>query len=189
MTDFPPQIRATARAHFNAKFPANIGLLPQGPSTKGRGSTMETWFRSGCHPRTPEPFPPPAFGRGMKPRTLRFGTLCRLLCFGFLVGMAPLAPIVARADTTDADSQRQQAVSQYIDGATKELDVYRQQISVAGRPENQQLLGQAKAKLAECDKLLNELKSADPGQFDLLKSSYERTRAEMVKALQAAQKT
>jgi hypothetical protein len=125
----------------------------------------------------------------MKPQTLRFGSLCRFLCFGFLVGMVPLAPVTARADTTDTDSQRQQAVSQYIDGATKELDVYRQQISAAGRPENQQLLGEAKAKLSECDRLVKALKSADPDQFDLLKSSYERTRAEMVKALQAAQKT
>jgi hypothetical protein len=112
-----------------------------------------------------------------------------LLCLGFLLGTVSLAPVAARADTTDSDSQRQQAVSQYIDGATKELDAYRQQISTAGRPENQQLLGEAKAKLAECDRLVKELKSADPDQFDLLKSSYERTRAEMVKALQAAQKT
>ncbi len=101
----------------------------------------------------------------------------------------PLAPVVGHAETIDADVARQQAVSQYIDGATKELDVYRQQITAASRPENQQPLGEAKAKLAECDRLVKALKSADAGQFDPIKSTYERTRAEMIRALQTAQKT
>jgi predicted DNA-binding protein YlxM (UPF0122 family) len=110
-----------------------------------------------------------------------------MACLGFLLGAVPLAP-VAFADISDADTLRQQAVSQYIDGATKELDVYRQQIALAAKPDNQQLLNEAKAKLAECDRLVKSLKSADPEQFDLLKSNYERNRGEMVKALQAAQK-
>jgi uncharacterized protein YicC (UPF0701 family) len=96
---------------------------------------------------------------------------------------------VAAADTTDADAMRQQAVSQYIDGATKELDVYREQIGAAARPDNRQQLTKAKAKLDECDKLVDDLKSADLTHFDPIKADYEKTRAEMVKALQAAQKT
>jgi hypothetical protein len=107
---------------------------------------------------------------------------------GFLIAVLPLAPVAVSAETTDGDAPRQQAVSQYIEGATKELDVYRQQITAASRPENQQLLGEAKAKLSECDTLVKALKSADAEQFDLIKSNYERTRAEMIKALQAAQK-
>jgi hypothetical protein len=105
------------------------------------------------------------------------------------VAAMPLAPVVARAETTDADALHQQAVSQYIDGASKELDVYRQQITSASRPDNRQVLGEAKAKLVECDKLVKALKTADDEQFDLIKSSYERTRGEMIRALQAAQKT
>jgi hypothetical protein len=108
---------------------------------------------------------------------------------GLLVCVMPLAPVVAHAETTDADTARQLAVSQYIEGATKELDVYRQQITAASRPENQQQIGEAKSKLAECDRLVKALKSADADQFDPIKSAYERARAEMIRALQAAQKT
>jgi hypothetical protein len=119
---------------------------------------------------------------------------CLLMCsksigLGLLVCVMPLAPVVAHAETTDADTARQLAVSQYIEGATKELDVYRQQITAASRPENQQQIGEAKSKLAECDRLVKALKSADADQFDPIKSAYERARAEMIRALQAAQKT
>ena len=98
----------------------------------------------------------------------------------------PVATAVAD-EPADAEVARQQAVSQYVDGATKEMDAYRQQISTAGRTDNQQTLNEAKTKLAECDKLVSELKTAGPGQFDALKSSYEHARGDMIKALQAAQ--
>lgn len=96
--------------------------------------------------------------------------------------------MVAYADTDDVDAARQQAVAQYIDGATKELDAFRQQISAAAHSNNQQQLSDAKAKLDECDALLRNLKTAGVGQFDPIKKKYEHTRGEMVKSLQAAQK-
>jgi hypothetical protein len=109
------------------------------------------------------------------------------LVLGLVLTTMPAATVIAAEEPADAEVARQQAVSNYVEGATKEMDAYRQQISTAGRPDNQQPLNEAKAKLAECDKLVAELKSAGPGQFDALKSSYERTRGEMVKALLAAQ--
>jgi hypothetical protein len=96
-------------------------------------------------------------------------------------------PVLMSAQSADADSPRQQAVSQYIDGATKELTVYRDEISADARPEDQQLLADAKAKLAQCDSLVRDLKAADEAHFDVVKADYERTRGQLAKAIQAAQ--
>ena len=98
----------------------------------------------------------------------------------------PAATLIC-AEQTDAEGLRQQAVSQYIDGATKELAAFGQQIGEAARPDNQQQCSDAKAKLEKCNQLLAELKTADTEHFDLIKANYERTRGELVKALQAAQ--
>jgi hypothetical protein len=113
----------------------------------------------------------------------------KLLGLGLLLAALSPAAMFAADEAADVDAQRQQAVSQYIDGATKELDAYSHEISAAARSDNQQQLGEAKAKLNECDRLVSDLKSADLAHFDLIKGAYERTRGEMVKALQAAQKT
>jgi hypothetical protein len=98
----------------------------------------------------------------------------------------PAATLTA-AEQTDAEGLRQQAVSQYIDGATKELAAFGQQIGEAARPENQQQINEARAKLGECSELVADLKTADTEHFDSVKANYERTRGELVKALQAAQ--
>ena len=99
------------------------------------------------------------------------------------------APVLARADAADPDSTRQQAVSQYVDGATKELDAYRQQITAAAHSGSNTELSEAKSKLDDCYGLVASLKTADASHFDLIKSDYERTRGEMVRALQAGQKS
>jgi hypothetical protein len=105
-----------------------------------------------------------------------------------ILTVMPPAAMLASAEPTDAEGLRQQAVSQYIDGATKELEAFSQQISAAARPDNQQQCREARAKLDECNGLVTDLKTADPGHFDRVKANYERARGELVKALQAAQK-
>ncbi len=105
-----------------------------------------------------------------------------------LLALALPAATPARGEPADAEALRQQAVSQYIDGATRELEAFGQKISAASRPDNQQECGEARAKLDACTALVAELKTADPGQFDQVKARYERTRDELVRALQAAQK-
>jgi len=94
----------------------------------------------------------------------------------------------ADAAPTDSESVRQQAISRYIEGATKELDAFGQQINAAARPDNLQQCNEARAKLNECKELLADLRTADPEHFDLVKENYERTRGELAKALLAAQK-
>ena len=84
---------------------------------------------------------------------------------------------------------RQQAVSEYIDGATKELDVYRQQISAAARADNAQLLSDAGSRSSTCATgwwPTSNWRMRRPSIS--CKANYERTRGEMIKALQAAQK-
>ncbi|HEY1765857.1 MAG TPA: hypothetical protein VGF85_13115 [Opitutaceae bacterium] len=93
----------------------------------------------------------------------------------------------ADAGPADAEVQRQQAVSQYIDGATKELEAYGHQISAAARTDNQDLCREAKARLDECTGLVADLKAADAAHFDRIKANYERARGELVKTVQAAQ--
>jgi len=105
-----------------------------------------------------------------------------------LLALALPAAKLARAEPTDPEGLRQEAVSQYIEGATRELEAFGQKISAAARPDNQQECSEAKAKLDECTGLVTELKNADPGHFDQVKARYERTRVELVKAVQAAQR-
>jgi hypothetical protein len=112
----------------------------------------------------------------------------RSFALGVLVAVAPPAAVSARAQTSEADALHQQAVSQYIDGATKEMDAYRQQVNAAVRSDNQQRVDDAKSKLEEGDRLVASLKAADSGHFDAVKADYEHNRAELVKALQAEQK-
>jgi hypothetical protein len=107
---------------------------------------------------------------------------------GFLLAVALPAAIPARAEPPDAEGLRQQAVSQYIDGATKELEAFGQQINATTRPDNQQQSREAKAKLEECNGLLTDLKNADAKHFDGIKADYERARGELAKALRAEQK-
>jgi hypothetical protein len=105
-----------------------------------------------------------------------------------LLALAPTSSLLAGDDASDPEAQRQQAVAQYVDGATNELDAFRQQIGAAARPDNVQECRDARAKLDRCTKLVASLKTADRNQFDPIKRDYENSRGELVKALQAAQR-
>jgi hypothetical protein len=136
----------------------------------------------------PEPFYPFAFRWSME---LYIAPVCsrwKSVGLWLLLTLTLPAAIPASAEPTDAESLRQQAVSQYIDGATKELEAFGQEINAAARPDNQQQSREARAKLDECNGLVTDLKTADSKHFDGVKADYERTRGELVKALQAAQR-
>jgi hypothetical protein len=102
-----------------------------------------------------------------------------------LLALTLPAPLLT-AEPTDAEGLRQQAVSQYIGGATKELEAFGRQLNDAARSDNQQQCVEARAKLDACNGLVTDLKNTDPAHFDSVKADYERTRGEFVKALQAA---
>jgi hypothetical protein len=134
----------------------------------------------------PEPFCPLAFRFNMESHIAPPCSRWKSVGLWILLGVALPVAMPASAEPANAEDLRQQAVSEYIDGATKELEAFGQQISAAARPDNQQLCTEAKAKLNECNGLVADLKTADSEHFDGIKASYERTRGELVKALQAA---
>ena len=123
----------------------------------------------------------------MKSRILATGPRLKLFGLSLLLSIPPVAAFAAD-QTAESDAAWQQAASQYIDGATKELDAYSREVSSAAVAQNQQEWRTAKAKLDECEILVQDLKPADPRQFDRVKAEYERARGELAKALQAAQK-
>jgi hypothetical protein len=115
-------------------------------------------------------------------------TLWKVSCLSAILASAPLATAFAADESQDPDTLRQQAVSRYIDGATKEVDAYRQEIDAAARPDNQQQQSLARNKLNECASLVEALKAADQSHFDVVKVRYERTRSQLVRAVQAEQR-
>ena len=125
----------------------------------------------------------------MKSRIIPSRSGLRVLGLGIALALVPAAATFASSDPSDPDLARQQAVPSYEKGATRELEAYRQQLNALARPDNQQQLRDAKAKLDECSSLVADLKTTDQAHFDLVKESYERARSELVKALQATQKT
>ena len=128
-----------------------------------------------------------AYRKRMKSRILAIGP--RLKMFGIsLLLFAPPAAVVAADQSAEANAAWQQAAALYIDGATKELDAYSRQVSAAADAQNRQEWRTAKAKLDECEILVQDLKPANPTRFDRVKAEYERARGELAKALQAVQK-
>jgi len=123
----------------------------------------------------------------MKSRILTTGPRLKMFGLSLLLSTLPGA-VVAADQPAEAYAAWQQAVSQYIDGATRELNAYSREVSAAAEAQNQQEWRAAKAKLDECEILVQDLKPADPRQFDRVKAEYERTRGELAKALEAAQK-
>lgn len=115
---------------------------------------------------------------------LRWNAVGLALLFAF----APLSSAFGGSTPSDPETLRQQAVSHYIDGATLELEAYRREIDAASRPDNAQQVSEATAKLAECARILDDLKTADEAHFDVIKEGYERARAELIQALKAAER-
>jgi Cu/Ag efflux protein CusF len=81
-----------------------------------------------------------------------------------------------------------QAVANYIDGASKEVAAFRAQIDAVKDPEMAKRFATAKEKLASCEATLEQLKTAARGRFDPLKAEYERNRTELLKELEVARK-
>ncbi len=104
---------------------------------------------------------------------------------GLLALLACALPAAGQAADQDSDPamQRSQAVAQYVTGARQQLDAYRSAINADTNPADQKAIAEAKDKLAACDQLLDQLKSADQSQFDPVKASYERARDDLARAM------
>ena len=66
----------------------------------------------------------------MKSRILTVGPCLKMFGLSLLLSTLPGA-VVAAEQPAEADAAWQQAASQYIDGATRELDAYSREVSAA----------------------------------------------------------
>jgi hypothetical protein len=108
----------------------------------------------------------------------------------FVLGVSPA---VFAAEKSPADAAYAQAVVAYVDSAKAQLKAIRAAVDalVAKDPADEvtkQRYADVFTRLDDCDDLVSRLKAAPRKQFDPLKAEFERVRAEMVKAIDAAQR-
>ena len=107
-----------------------------------------------------------------------------------VVLLAAIFPLGLSAETKpqDPDALYAQAVASYVQGATVELKAIKTEVDASTKksPAATKRFAPVKDKLAACEKLLGDLKTANQSNFDTIKSEYERTRGELVKALTKA---
>lgn len=113
------------------------------------------------------------------------------LCLALILGPARLLTAVEVAAPNPAQSAYDQAVQSYVDAATTEMAAIRGQAdgAIGAAPEAplKQRFAKVYSQLDECDKLLAELKKAEPANFDFIKARFEKARAAALKSLDAAQ--
>jgi hypothetical protein len=102
------------------------------------------------------------------------------------------AGALVRAQATDPQTQYAEAVKSYVDAATEQLRAIRgsvdTQVASINSDEDKKRFDAVFSKLDECDKLLVDLKKAGPRDFDRVKKQFEKTRAEVSKALESVKK-
>lgn len=90
------------------------------------------------------------------------------------------------------DPAYREAVDAYVEAAGQELTAMRVQRDalVKAAPEAvKERYDAFSEELAQCDKLLKELRDAAPQDFDLIKARYEKQRLKAVEALKRATRT
>jgi hypothetical protein len=102
-------------------------------------------------------------------------------------GILCIAMVSARAADAPADpaSAYEEAVKAYVMAASNEVQTMRVQADAAiknATPDVKQRYADFYVQLELCEKLLAELKTAAPGDFDRIKAKYEQQRAVLVKA-------
>ncbi|HWA10389.1 MAG TPA: hypothetical protein VG838_13125 [Opitutaceae bacterium] len=105
----------------------------------------------------------------------------------------PAAISVMAAVAPSVPSAYDQAVKSYVDSAGDQLRAIRTQADAEVGPTSDDAVkrryAKAYAQLDECDRILVELKTAGPADFDKVKARFEAKRAEMLKALETARKS
>lgn len=117
--------------------------------------------------------------------SVRFVRLLALLVFPAL-GAHLLAQTSVPPSTQVATDPYRVAVNQYVDAATKEVDAIRTEIVSNEKLGKTELYAPARTALEACENLVTRLKSAGQGDFDRIKSEYERNRADLLQKLNTA---
>ena len=108
--------------------------------------------------------------------------LMRFLCFLALGGIGFL---LAAETPAGPASPYERAVKVYVEAATNEVQAMHRQVDALchdATPETKTRYAGVYAKLELCEKLLADLRSAAPADFDRIKEQYERERANLGKA-------
>jgi hypothetical protein len=120
----------------------------------------------------------------MKTSLLALLGLCALSSFGTLRAADQLP---------DPQSAYDRAVETYVDAAGAQLKAIRTEVDVSAKDasaeDDRKRFEPVYAKLDQSDELLADLRKARAADFDRIKSKFEQTRDDMLKALAAARGT
>lgn len=120
-------------------------------------------------------------------KSVRF-TLLRPLFFSAAVASVALSSQRLAAEETPAVAvdPYTAAVRSYVEAATKEVNAIRAELLSNEKLGKKERFASVRSGLETCEELVSRLKSAGQGQFDVIKSEYERSRNELLKKLGAA---
>jgi hypothetical protein len=116
-----------------------------------------------------------------------------LLALLGLFALSGFGTLRAADQLVDPQSDYTRAVQTYVDAANTQLKAIRTDLDASAK--NAATEGDRKrfepvyAKLDQSDELLADLRKADAADFDRIKSKFEQTRDDMLKALAAARGT
>ena len=110
-----------------------------------------------------------------------------LLC---LFAFSATGALRASESAVEPRSDYARAVQSYVDAASDQLRAIRGNLDAtaknAATEDDRKRFEPVYARLDQTDELLADLKKAGPPDFDRIKLKFEQTRAEMIKALEAA---
>jgi Skp family chaperone for outer membrane proteins len=103
----------------------------------------------------------------------------------------PLASSAAAAAATSAQTEYADAVKSYVDAAEVHVRALRGEIDAQlkdASDDTKKRFNKVYAELDKCDKLVGDLKTTGPKNFDRVKAEFEATRGRLLKELEAARK-
>lgn len=109
----------------------------------------------------------------------------------FLLVVTLLGAPALFAAGSGATSAYEQAVTAYIEGATQQLRAIRTDVDTAAGKAGEagrRTYAEVYRGLDQCDATLALLRVAGPRDFDLIKANFEKTRGQMIAALDVARK-
>lgn len=121
---------------------------------------------------------------------MQFERLPRLATLAF-VALTPLASVAIAQPTAGGPTYENaylQAVASYVGAAQKETKAVRDEVTANEKLGKKALYAPVRAQVEKCEQLVESLRNAGPGDFDTLKRTYEKERADLLEKLATARK-
>ncbi|HEU5079312.1 MAG TPA: hypothetical protein VFT72_08860 [Opitutaceae bacterium] len=121
---------------------------------------------------------------------MQFERIPRLAALAFIAlsSVATVAVAQPEASGPTYEDAYIQAVASYVSAAQKETKAVRDEVTSNEKLGKRALYAPVRAQVEKCEQLVARLRTAGPSQFDALKQSYEKARAELLEKLAAARK-